>query len=91
LKDSDEQLWDGCTNHNKSSVVAQVFTIKSDYGLSKAIYAKSLNGREAFYFKKNKLKENFYVAICMMKHPSLGYQKIDMFLKFYMLYYLKKI
>jgi hypothetical protein len=26
-----------------------------------------------------------------MKHPSLGYQKIDMFLKFYMLYYLKKI
>jgi len=32
LKDSDEQLWDDCTNHSKLSVVAQVFTIKSDHG-----------------------------------------------------------
>jgi hypothetical protein len=27
LKDSDEPLWDGCTNHNKLSTIAQVFTI----------------------------------------------------------------
>jgi len=40
LKDSDEPLWNGCTNHNKLSVVAQVFTIKSDHGLSEADYDK---------------------------------------------------
>ena len=38
LKDSDEPLWDDCTNHSKLSVVAQVFTIKSDYRLSEAGY-----------------------------------------------------
>jgi hypothetical protein len=26
LKDFDEPLWDGCTNHNKLSIVAHVFT-----------------------------------------------------------------
>jgi len=40
LKDSDEPLWDGCTNHNKLSVITQVFTIKSDHGLSEASYDK---------------------------------------------------
>jgi hypothetical protein len=38
LKDSDEPLWHVCTNHNKLSVIAQVFTIKLDYGLSEAGY-----------------------------------------------------
>ena len=36
----DEPLWDGCINHNKLSVVAHVFTIKSDHGLSKVGYEK---------------------------------------------------
>jgi len=40
LKDSNEPLWDGCTNHSKLSVVAQVFTIKSNHGLSEASYDK---------------------------------------------------
>jgi hypothetical protein len=40
LKDSDEPLWDGCTNHSKLSAVAQVFTIKSDHELSEAGYDK---------------------------------------------------
>jgi len=40
LKDSDEPLWDGCTNHNKLSAVAHVFTIKSDHGLSEVGYDK---------------------------------------------------
>jgi hypothetical protein len=40
LKDSDEPLWDGYTNHSKLSVVAHVFTIKSDHGLSEASYDK---------------------------------------------------
>ena len=32
LKDSDEPLWDGCTNHSKLSAVAQVFTISQITG-----------------------------------------------------------
>jgi len=40
LKDSDEPLWDGCTNHGKLSAVAQVFTIKSNHGLSEVGYDK---------------------------------------------------
>jgi len=40
LKDSDEPLWDGYTNHGKLSAVAQVFTIKSDHGVSEAEYDK---------------------------------------------------
>jgi hypothetical protein len=40
LKDSDELLWDGRTNHNKLSVGAQVFTIKSDHWLSEVGYDK---------------------------------------------------
>jgi len=38
LKESNESLWDGCTNHNKLSVVAHVFTIRSDHGLSEISY-----------------------------------------------------
>jgi len=38
LKDFDEPLWDGCINHSKLSVIAQIFTIKSDHGLSEANY-----------------------------------------------------
>jgi hypothetical protein len=49
LKDSDEPLWDGCMNHSKLSIVAHVFTIKSDHGLSEAVMTRLLNGREAFY------------------------------------------
>jgi hypothetical protein len=38
LKDSDKPLWDECTNHNKLSVVTQVFTVKSEHGLSEVGY-----------------------------------------------------
>jgi hypothetical protein len=40
LRDSDEPLWDSCTNHSNLSAVAKVFTIKSDHGLSEAGYDK---------------------------------------------------
>jgi hypothetical protein len=40
LNDSNKPLWYYCTNHTKLSVVAQVFTIKSDHGLSEAGYDK---------------------------------------------------
>ena len=38
LKDSDELLWDRCTNHSKLSAISHVFTTKSDNELSEASY-----------------------------------------------------
>jgi hypothetical protein len=72
LKDSDEPLWNGCTNHSKLLVVAQVFTIKSDHGLSEASYDKIIEWARSILPEGNKLKENFYVAKSMMKPLSLG-------------------
>ena len=40
LKDSNKLLWDECTNHNKLSAIAHVFTIKSYHRLSEAGYDK---------------------------------------------------
>ena len=70
LKDFDEPLWDGCMNHSKLSVVAQVFTIKSDHRLSEAGYDKIVEWVISFLPEGNKLKENFYAAKSMMK-PSV--------------------
>jgi hypothetical protein len=89
LKDSDEPLWDGCMNHSKLSTVAQVFTIKSDHGLSEAGYNKIIEWARSILPERNRLKENFYVAKSMMKPLGLGYQKIDMCPNFCMLYYLE--
>jgi hypothetical protein len=68
-------------------VVAQVFTIKSDYGLSKVSYDRIVECARRILPEGNKLKENFYDAKSMMKPFGLGYQKIDMCLNFCMLYY----
>jgi len=89
LKDSDEPLWDGCTNHSKLSAIAQVFTIKSDHGLSEAGYDKIIEWARSILPEGNRLKENFYAAKSMMKPLGLGYQKIDMCPNFCMLYYLE--
>jgi len=89
LKDSDEPLWDGCTNHSKLSPIAQVFTIKSDHRLSEASYDKIMEWARSILSKKNKLKENFYAAKSIMKPLGLGYQKIDMCPNFCMIYYLE--
>jgi hypothetical protein len=40
LKYFDEPLWDGCPNHSQLSVIAHVFTMKSDHGLSETSYDK---------------------------------------------------
>jgi hypothetical protein len=40
LKYFDEPLWDGCPNHSQLSVIAHVFTMKSDHELSEASYDK---------------------------------------------------
>ena len=71
LKDSDEPLWDGCTNHSKLSTVAYVFTIKSDHGLREADYDKIIKWAINILPEGNKLKENFYAAKSMMKPLGL--------------------
>jgi len=89
LKDSDEPLWDGCTNHSKLSAVAQVFTIKSDQGLNEVGYDKIIEWVRSILPEGNRLKENFYAVKSMMKPLGLGYQKINMCPNFCMLYYLE--
>jgi hypothetical protein len=41
LKDFNELLWDGCINHSKLSIIAHVFTIKTDHGLNEVDYKKN--------------------------------------------------
>jgi hypothetical protein len=89
LKDSDEPLWDGYTNHRKLSAVAQVFTIKSDHRLSETGYDKIIECARSILPERNKLKKNFHATKSMMKPLGLGYQKIDIRLNFCMLYYLE--
>jgi hypothetical protein len=72
LRDSDEPLWDGCTNHSKLSTIAQVFTIKSDHGLSEAGYDKFIEWARSILPEGNRLKENFYTVKPMMKPLGLG-------------------
>jgi hypothetical protein len=78
LKDSDKPLWDGCTNHSKLSVVADVFTIKLNYRLSEARYDRIVEWVKNILPERNRLKENLYDVKFMMKPLGLGYQKIDM-------------
>jgi len=66
-----------------------VFTIKSNHGLSEAGYNKIIEWARSILPEGKRLKENFYAAKSMMKPLGLGYQKIDMCLNFYMLYYLE--
>jgi hypothetical protein len=91
LKYSDKPFWIGCTNHSKLSAIAQVFTIKSDYGLSEAGYDRIIEWARRILPEKNRRKQNFYVAKSITKPLDLGYQKIDMCSNFCMLYYLENI
>jgi len=73
LKDSDKPLWDGCTNHSKLSVIAQVFTIKSNYRLSEDGYDRIIEWAKSILPEENMLKKNFYVVKSMMKPLNLEY------------------
>jgi hypothetical protein len=103
LKDFNKPLWDGCINHSKLSTFAQVFTIKSDHGLSEFDYdiivewSKSIlldydiivEWSKSILLERNKLGENFYAIKSMMKPFGLGYHKINICPNFCMLYYLE--
>jgi hypothetical protein len=83
LKDSDEPLWDGCTNHNKVLAVAQVFTIKSDHELSEVGYNKIIEWARSILPEGNRLKENFYAAKSMMKPLGLGSTSSELEVDYY--------
>jgi hypothetical protein len=67
LNDSDKPLWGDCMNHSKLSVIAQVFTIKSDCGLCEADYDRIIEWARSILLEENRLKEKFYAAKSMMK------------------------
>jgi hypothetical protein len=59
--------------------------------LNEAGYDKIIEWARSILLEGNRLKENFYAAKSMMKPLGLGYQKIDMCPKFFMLYYLENV
>ena len=67
LKDYDEPLWNGFTNHSKLSAVAEVFTIKSNHGLSEDGHDINVEWTKSILHEWNRLKKNFYAAKSMMK------------------------
>jgi len=64
---TDEPLWDDCTNHSKLLIVAQIFTIKLDYGLIEASYEKIIEWARNILLEGNVLKDNFHAAKSKMK------------------------
>jgi hypothetical protein len=69
-------LWDWCITHSKLFVIAQVFIIKSNYGLSDVAYDRILEWEKNMLPGGNKLKNNFYTTKSIMKSFGLKYQKI---------------
>jgi hypothetical protein len=59
--------------------------------LSDAGYDKIIERIRSILPEGNKLKENFYIAKSMIKPFGLGYQKIDMYPNFCMMYYLENV
>jgi hypothetical protein len=74
LKNCGKSLLDGFINYSKLSIVAHVFTIKSDHELSEADYDRVVEWARNILLEVNRLKENFYVAKSMMK--TLGHASI---------------
>jgi len=65
--------------------------LTNHYELSDASYDKIIERTISILPEGNKLKENFYIAKFMMKPFGLGYQKIDMYPNFCMMYYLENV
>ena len=62
------------TNDNTNPEgLSEVFTIKSDHGLSEAVYDKTIEWARSILPEGNRLKENFYATKSMMKPLGLGY------------------
>ena len=63
LKYYDELLWDGCTNHSKLLVIAQVFTIKSNHVLSEAGYNRIIEWAKNILPERNRLEKKTFMLL----------------------------
>jgi len=68
LKDSNELLWDVCTNHSKLLVVAQVFTSSQIISWVMLVTIESLNKWEVFYLKVIGRKRAFILLSLWWNH-----------------------
>jgi hypothetical protein len=75
FKDFDESLWDGCTNYSNLSAITRVFTVKSEYGLSKTHYDNIIEWVKNILPKWKKVKKHFYATKSMMKPLGLGLKR----------------
>ena len=73
LKDSNESLWNESKNHNKLSIVTQMFTIKLDHGQSEANYNRIIEWTRSILPKGKRRKKNLYTAKSIMKLIGVGY------------------
>jgi hypothetical protein len=76
IKYSGEPLWDRCIIHKKLSNIAQVFTTKIDYRLSKRDYDWIIKLVKNVLPEGNSLKYNFFVVKFMMKPLVIGTKKL---------------
>jgi hypothetical protein len=67
LEDLDKPLWDGCTNHIKLLVVAQMFTIKSYYKVNETSYDRIVEWTRSILPEENRQEENLHAVKSMMK------------------------
>jgi hypothetical protein len=67
LEDLDKPLWDGCTNHIKLLVVAQMFTIKSYYKVNETSYDIIVEWTRSILPEENRQEENLHAVKSMMK------------------------
>jgi hypothetical protein len=64
---------DECKNHSKLSIIAHVFTIKSDRRQREVDYDKIIEWAKSNLHEGNRLKENFYAVKSIMNPIGLGY------------------
>jgi len=59
-------------HHIKLSIIACMFTIKSNYGLNEASYDRIIEWARSILLEGKRLKKNLYDAKSMIKNLSLG-------------------
>ncbi|GLT53591.1 hypothetical protein SLA2020_268510 [Shorea laevis] len=76
LKDSEEPLWSGCTEHSIFSAIVGLHNLKCEGGWSNASFTKLLGFLKGIVPSDAKLPKDTYEANKYMKDLGLGYEKI---------------
>jgi hypothetical protein len=76
LKDSEEPLWSGCTDHSIFSAILGLFNLKCEGGWSNASFTKLLGFLKGIVPSDAKLPKDTYGAKKYLKDLGLGYEKI---------------